>query len=352
MSNADTRDLFYDTIMSDYIASKNTQANKPVQTSQTSKPLEYTDLLKRRNEIGTARTALADALSKRDNFGYRFANALTQMPEQQGSGAWLGNLARAFGAAYNAKTDMSIDRAERDYENAQKDLATALAYDKAMGEEQTMGYMPVANTKATDVQQGQGFEPLYSVSEGFNPTEYYTTASGFDAPSRAEDAFIKGNSLVERLAVASGLPKSLQGKEGSINRLVFGDDVTKILLLPRVFEVVGGAGSVRIADTDDEKRYILGPLMNWQNLNNDQIGAELGRAEDRFVAQFYEKARRKKLNPADIATEEQVRARWRSMWSNPTKYIEQNRVSTGETKQDKTGNSFAEQFRKKHGWGK
>jgi hypothetical protein len=117
------------------------QANRPVKTSQktttTEKPLEYDDMLARRNQIGAERAALAKALEKRDNFGYRFANALSQMPAQQGAGSWLSDFARAFGAAYNAKTDMRIDKAERDYEKAQRDLADALMYDKAMGTEAT-----------------------------------------------------------------------------------------------------------------------------------------------------------------------------------------------------------------------
>lgn len=117
------------------------QANRPVKTSQTTttteKPLEYDDMLARRNQIGAERAALAKALEKRDNFGYRFANTLSQMPAQQGAGSWLSDFARAFGAAYNAKTDMRIDKAERDYEKAQRDLADALMYDKAMGTEAT-----------------------------------------------------------------------------------------------------------------------------------------------------------------------------------------------------------------------
>lgn len=147
---ANTINPVYDMMATDYITAKNAQANRPIQTGQTTKPLEYDDILARRNQIGAERAALAKALEKRDNFGYRFANALSQMPAQQGAGSWLSDFARAFGAAYNAKTDMRIDKAERDYENAQKDLATALAYNKAMGEEQTMDYKPVVAVKRED----------------------------------------------------------------------------------------------------------------------------------------------------------------------------------------------------------
>lgn len=138
------------------------QANRPVKTSQitttTEKPLEYDDMLARRNQIGAERAALAKALEKRDNFGYRFANALSQMPAQQGAGSWLSDFARAFGSAYNAKTDMRIDKAERDYEKAQRDLADALMYDKAMGTEaiqdSTIGYTGGATNTNSSMASG------------------------------------------------------------------------------------------------------------------------------------------------------------------------------------------------------
>lgn len=144
MADINTGNPFYDMIMADYVGAKETQANRPIQTSQTSKPLEYNDMLKRRNQIGAERAALANALKQRENFGYGFANALANMPAQQGYGSWLGDFARGFGLAYNARTNSEISRAEQDYENAQKDLADALMYNKAMGEEQIMGYTPFA----------------------------------------------------------------------------------------------------------------------------------------------------------------------------------------------------------------
>lgn len=144
MTDVKTGNPFYDMIMADYVGAKETQANRPIQTSQKSKPLEYNDMLKRRNQIGAERAALANALKQRENFGYGFANALSQMPAQQGYGSWLGDFARGFGLAYNARTNSEISRAEQDYERAQRDLADALMYNKAMGEEQIIGYTPFA----------------------------------------------------------------------------------------------------------------------------------------------------------------------------------------------------------------
>lgn len=133
------------------------EANRPVKTSAytetMSKPLEFSDMLARRNQIGAERAALNEALKQRETFGYGFANALASMPTQQGAGSWLGDFARGFGSAFNARANAAIDRAKQDYESAQADLATALAFDKAMGNRQIqselVGYSPVAtsNTK-------------------------------------------------------------------------------------------------------------------------------------------------------------------------------------------------------------
>ena len=127
------------------------QADRPIKTSATttttSKPLEYSDLLARRNQIGAERAMLNEALKQRETFGYGLANALASMPAQQGAGSWLGDFARGFGSAFNARANAAIDRAKQDYEAAQADLATALAFDKAMGDRQIqseeIGYTPL-----------------------------------------------------------------------------------------------------------------------------------------------------------------------------------------------------------------
>lgn len=201
MVDINTGNPFYDMIMADYVGAKETQASRPIQTSQTSKPLEYNDMLARRNQIGAERAALAKALEKRDNFGYRFANALSQMPAQQGAGSWLGDFARAFGAAYNAKTDMRIDKAERDYENAQRDLADALMYNKAMGEEQTMGYeqVPYVSSSSKKIEEVSPAKKL-AMSEGAATTlgDLYKT---IDANQQAFSA----TGGIKQDAVSTGL---------------------------------------------------------------------------------------------------------------------------------------------------
>ena len=201
MDNEYTGNSFYDVLATDLLAAREAQASRPVKSSQTTKPLEYADLLKRRNEIGATRTALADALSKRDNFGYRFANALAQIPAKQGAGSWASDFARAFGAAYNAKTDMGIDKAERDYEKAQNDLATALAYNKALGEEQIIGYeqAPYASSSSKKTEEVPPAKKL-AISEGAATTlgDLYKT---IDANQQAFSA----TGGIKQDAVSTGL---------------------------------------------------------------------------------------------------------------------------------------------------
>lgn len=160
-----------------------TQAMRPQKTSQTTvsttKPVEYADMLARRNQIGAERQALADALKKRENFGYSLASALSAIPQQQGYGSWLSDLSRSFGAGFNARTNAAIDRAQQDYEAAQKDLASALALDKAMGDvqtqEQTIGYTTPMTTDSGVGQQGAGQQQaMYEVGNE-NLADLYQT---------------------------------------------------------------------------------------------------------------------------------------------------------------------------------
>lgn len=117
-------------------------ANKPQKSSQftttTTVPLEREDMRTRRDTIGETRQALADYLQNRETRGYTFGNALANLGGQALPGQidWLGGL-RAFGGAYTSPTNMAIDRLKTDDALAERDLQTALAYDKAMGERQT-----------------------------------------------------------------------------------------------------------------------------------------------------------------------------------------------------------------------
>lgn len=147
-------DQFDDALFKQFLAGQTAQADalnaiasRPQKASQTTTtaPVTYADMLARRNQIGAERAMLNEALKQRETFGYGLANALASMPAQQGAGSWLGDFARGFGSAFNARANAAIDRAKQDYEAAQADLATALAFDKAMGDvqQQIIDYKPV-----------------------------------------------------------------------------------------------------------------------------------------------------------------------------------------------------------------
>ena len=139
-------------LMADYVNAKNLEASRPMKasttTTATKMPVEYQDMLKRRNQIGTATQTLNDILKQRETPLYGLGSLMAQMPEQSGPGSWLGSLARGLGGGLTFGTNAAIDRAQRNYENAQNDLQTALAFDRDMGdtqtETQTNKYEPVS----------------------------------------------------------------------------------------------------------------------------------------------------------------------------------------------------------------
>lgn len=121
------------------------QSGKPVRNKQIKKTTPYAreDMLATRNKIGEATRMLDEALKGRENFGYSLASALSNIPQQEGYGSWLGDFARSFGAGYATPTNLSVDRALRGYTSRMKDLEDILKFDKEMGStvETDLGYM-------------------------------------------------------------------------------------------------------------------------------------------------------------------------------------------------------------------
>lgn len=106
-------------------------------TTSTSTPRALEDMIMRRNLIGANNQRLLDALKGRETAGYGVSNALSQLAPVQGYGDWGVNALRTLGAGIKGYTDSAIAREQAAQELAQKDLETALAFDKAMGETQT-----------------------------------------------------------------------------------------------------------------------------------------------------------------------------------------------------------------------
>lgn len=106
-------------------------------TTSTTTPYALADMIANRDRIGRATREYDDALKLRETTAFSLANALANIPQQQGYGSWLTDFARAFGGGMSTPFNARVDRATKNYENQMKDLATILAYDKAMGDTQT-----------------------------------------------------------------------------------------------------------------------------------------------------------------------------------------------------------------------
>lgn len=159
-----------------------------------STPYALDDLLATRARIGESRRVLDEALKAREGWGYTLANALANLPQQQGYGSWLSDFARAFGSGFTSPTNAKIDRMQKAYETEAKDLATILALDKAMGDAQTqeIAYKPI---EETTIKEGA----LGSTSKGqgqsqaqvpvLNPEYWGQMISNFDEGRKTEAAY-------------------------------------------------------------------------------------------------------------------------------------------------------------------
>lgn len=269
----------------------NAIASRPQKEFQETKPLEYADMLARRNQIGAERAMLNEALKQRETFGYGLANALASMPAQQGAGSWLGDFARGFGSAFNARANAAIDRAKQDYEAAQADLATALAFDKAIGEQQTMDYraVPYATGKTgTTAGGGTGVDTISGL-----PIENFGRSVGYDPVANKLDfgPITRSASSGEQLAVgnwltvpgSNALAKGLTEEKSADLQDLYGD-IAENILTGKVLDFVGKAGSVRIADTEPEKKTIFGPLSGYMDMSDEQLNRAIERSRNNFVS--------------------------------------------------------------------
>lgn len=275
------------------------QAERPVKTSSYTRnvttPLEFSDMLARRNQIGAERASLENALKKRETFGYGLANALASMPAQEGPGSWLSSLARGFGSAYNARANAEIDRAKQDYEAAQSDLATALAIDKALGDvtsqAETVGYttVPYATGKTgTTAGGGTGVNTISGL-----PIENFGRSVGYDpvANKLEFNPIARAAASGEQLGIgdwltvpgSNALAKGITEEKSADLQDLYGD-IAENILTGKVLDFVGKAGSVRIADTEPEKKTIFGPLSNYMDMSDEQLNRAIERSRNNFVS--------------------------------------------------------------------
>lgn len=294
-------------LMADYVNAKNLEASRPMKASTTTiattKPVEYQDMLKRRNQIGTATQTLNDILKQRETPLYGLGSLMAQMPEQSGPGSWLGSFARGLGGGLTFDTNAAIDRAQRNYENAQNDLQTALAFDRAMGDTQTQiqtnEYVPVEYSTGRGGSSGSGGGSGLQTFAGI-PTEGFGRSVGYDPVADLPDftAITRAAANGEQLSLGSWLnipgtaavAKGLAG-QGSADLQTTYSDIADNILSGKILDFVQQAGSIRLADTEAERQSIFGPLQGYNNMSDVELRQAIDRSRNNFVSLGVKKAR-------------------------------------------------------------
>lgn len=300
------------------------QASRPQKSSQrtvttgTEVPLELEDMRARRDTIGASRTALADSLAKREGFGYNLANALANIPgvQQAGTGQGLTNFAQAFGNAFNGRTNAEIARNQTDYEVSRTDLADALLYDKAMGskskqvQDQSLGY-------------GEGGSGSGAGGIGVIPNDNFGRSTGYDpvADKLTFGPVARAAATGEQLGVGdwltvpgtNSIAKGLQPTKSADLQTVY-SDIADNIISGKVLDYIGKAGSVRVADTEDEKKMLFGPLTGYQTMSDTQLNNAISQARNNFVSSGMRKARAAGVP----VTEEELKSHFNSAFTVPS----------------------------------
>lgn len=227
-------------------------------TTSTSTPRALEDMIMRRNSIGANNQRLLDALKGRETWNYNLGAGLANLAPVQGYGDWGVNALRAFGGAMNRPTDAQIAREQAAQELAQKDLETALAYDKEMGETenqnqtQNIGY--TTGTGQGDVPQSQ--VPIIS------PKYWEEMIANFDESRPTEGSYRNQTQLQRNLENKMTFAGS---KDEAYARDVLYSGIKGKKFMPMVRSALKGGG--QISDYEDKK------YSQWlENAPQDPVG--------------------------------------------------------------------------------
>lgn len=242
------------------------------------------------------------------------AKALAQAPETRSYTGGFGEeiinpwtsaisaLARGFGSAYSNYAD-----ARREAENAAREDAIKAAQLEAEASKQAITDTRIddqiklndPNAKAVQAAQTalqQTFEGA-GVSKDFDPVKFLKSKEAEGAFSPV--ARMTDDNKLDKL----GIFKAAAGDKNLGIRSAVGADIAK-QMQKMVFDVVGKAGSVRIADTEDEKKVIFGPMVNWAGKNANELATLVDQARDRFVVTAREKAKAAGQDISDVSDED------------------------------------------------
>ena len=253
-------------------------------TTSTTTPYALANMIANRDRIGRATREYDDALKLRETTAFSLANALANIPQQQGYGSWLTDFARAFGGGMSAPFNARVDRATKNYENQMKDLATILAYDKAMGEtttqtqNQIIDYkeMPWGGTGGTKAVGGQGGPDQVvqniatATGEGMDPEEFikqYNTGGFIE--SGASDVDARDNPTLAARFIRSAVAPINTGARSALAQ-----NMTDKIIAPKIQNMVQNMGGAKGGDTLREVYARIGPLAQITSLGTqEQLGA-------------------------------------------------------------------------------
>jgi hypothetical protein len=293
-----------DSALADAISAYATRPQKArVKTWTTSSevPFARQNMIENRDKVRQASQALNDALKIRETTAYSLANALANIPQQQGAGSWLTDFARAFGGGMVNPMNMYADRAQQAHENEMKDLEMILDYDKAMGgtttqnQEQNIGYDDLPwSGGGKDKKDGKGESlggvPLnnFGRSVGYDPV---ANVPEFGAITRAALDDKQISQPLQWVPGTQSLAKGLTSDDTRNWVQTTWQDISDNILKGSTLDFIGTAGSVRIADTEDEKRAILGELYNYKGKDPVELTQLIRQARNNFVTVGLKKAK-------------------------------------------------------------
>jgi hypothetical protein len=197
--------------------------------------------------------------------------------------------------------NMYADRAQQAHENEMKDLEMILEYDKAMGgtttqnQEQNIGYDELPwSGGGKDKKDGKGESlggvPLnnFGRSVGYDPV---ANVPEFGAITRAA---LDDKQISQPLQWVPGTQSLAKGLTSDNTRdwvQTTWQDISDNILKGSTLDFIGTAGSVRVADTEDEKRAILGELYNYRGKDPGELTQLIRQARNNFVTVGLKKAK-------------------------------------------------------------
>lgn len=233
------------------MAERPQKKSESVFTTKTSTPYALEDMLALRDRIGNASRDLDRDLAKRETFMYSLANALSQMPQQEGPGSWVSALGRGFGAGYAGRTNALVDRAQKRYQAEMKDIEERAALDKMMGDKDitsqqtTMEYTETPKKDKKEKDQNElEIEQVSVISPGYwdQMIKNFDKRRPSEASYRNQDQAMRA---IENKTLLAG------DKDESYSRDILFKNIRGRKFMPLVRKALQGGG--QISDYEDKK---------------------------------------------------------------------------------------------------